>query len=385
MRTLEHDFPLKLNAPRAWRTYTGGANLDLLHGKEKGEVTQFPEEWIMSVVAARNAGREAFKEEGMSHLTEHGGLALKELIEQDPEYYLGAEHAKTYGAQLGVLVKLIDSAERLTVQVHPDQETAFKLFGSRFGKTESWHILDVHPVGGEPPCIYIGFRPGITKSRWKQMFDMQDIEGMLSCMHRIQVKRGDTILIQGGVPHAIGAGCFLAEVQEPTDYTIRIERVTPAGLAIPDSMCHQGLGFERMFDCFQYEGVTEEEAVRRWFVKPRQLESGTNGTRTSILGYDTTRLFCLDEIRAEKNMAVQCPPVFSGIYVLEGKGLLLANGKSREIEKAEQYFIPAGVGTFEIQPEKNHPLRILRFMGPQVSLTDGISSETVLDFPLPSF
>ena len=62
------DFPFLLDNPRAWRTYLGGRMLDALHGDSNGEDGHFPEEWILSTVAARNAGREQFPEEGMSHL-----------------------------------------------------------------------------------------------------------------------------------------------------------------------------------------------------------------------------------------------------------------------------------------------------------------------------
>lgn len=366
MDKIKNDFPLKLDSPRAWRTYTGGACIDALHGKIPGEVSHFPEEWIMSVVEARNAGREEIREEGMSHLPENGNMTLKELIGSDPEYYLGKAHTDVNGARPGVLVKLIDSAERLTVQVHPDRKMARKLFDSEYGKTESWHILDTRPVDGEPACIYIGFKPGITRERWKKLFDCQDIPGMLSSMHRIEVKAGDTVLILGGVPHAIGAGCFLTEVQEPTDFTIRIERVTPSGLAVADSMCHQGLGFEQMFDCFNYEGVTEEEAVRRWFIRLVVRKQEGCGSITTVLGYGDTEFFRLDKIRAEGRIAAGHPAVFSGIYILEGQGSLRANGKTRRIEKAEQYFLPAGTGIFEVEPEGKEPLVILHFMGPKV-------------------
>ena len=70
-------YPLRLDNPRAWRTYLGGAGLDRLHGVLPGEDGHFPEEWIMSVVAARNAGREDIKDEGMSHIRENG-RTLKE-------------------------------------------------------------------------------------------------------------------------------------------------------------------------------------------------------------------------------------------------------------------------------------------------------------------
>ena len=65
--------------------------------------------------------------------------------------YLGKGAAQP---TLGVLTKLIDSAERLTLQVHPDKPTALRLFQSQYGKTECWHILSGHPVNGEEPCIY---------------------------------------------------------------------------------------------------------------------------------------------------------------------------------------------------------------------------------------
>ena len=363
---IRNDFPLRLDYPRAWRTYTGGALIDTLHGEKEGKVSNFPEEWIMSVVSARNAGREEVKEEGMSHLLEYGNITLKELIEGAPSFFLGERHAQKYGAQLGVLVKLIDSGERLTVQVHPDREQALKLFGSSYGKTESWHILGTRMAEGQPACIYIGFKPGITRERWKELFDRQDIPGMLSWLHRIEVHKGDTILIKGGVPHAIGAGCFLAEIQEPTDYTIRVEKVTPAGLAVADEMCHQGLGFDKMFDCFHYEGVTEEEAVRRWFIRPRTAENQDGGRVSTVLGYDDTPLFCLEKIEVEFAVDIKGGDIFSGIYVLDGSGVIYANGRERKVKQAEQYFIPAGTGDWRVEAGKGETMTILRFMGPRV-------------------
>ena len=87
---------------------------------------------------------------------------------------------------------------------------------------------------------------------WKHLFDVQDIEGMLECMHHFPVKRGDLIYVAGGVPHAIGAGCFLAEIQEPTELMVIPERVTPSGVRLAEEKLHGGLGFEKMFDCFEY-------------------------------------------------------------------------------------------------------------------------------------
>ena len=99
------------------------------------------------------------------------------------------------------------------------------------------------------------------------------------------VKKGDTFLIEGGIPHAIGSGCFLVEIQEPTDYTVRNERVTPAGLQISDFMCHQGLGFDKMFDCCEYEGYTIDQIQDRWNIKRNGDRIKSKSKRYRILGH----------------------------------------------------------------------------------------------------
>lgn len=362
MISVPNDRPLLLDNPRVWRTYVGGANLETLHGRAP-QNSQFPEEWIMSVVEAHNAGRENIVE-GLSRLPDYDNAALREIIAKDPSGYLGKDHAARYGTELGVLVKLIDTVERLTVQVHPDKQTAKRLFQSDYGKTECWHILGGQTIDDEEPCVYLGFKPGITRDAWKRLFEKQDIPGMLSCMHKIPVKPGDTVFIAGGMPHAIGAGCLLVEIQEPTDYTIRIERVTPKGLQIADSLCHQGLGFEKMFDCFHYEGMSCEEVVNRYFIPSEILDESPNGRRNLLIGGAHTDLFRLEEILVEDTLTVNHCAVFCGLYVLEGSGELLTAGHSQHLEKAQQYFLPAGVGDFSLK-KTGDALRVFCFFGPR--------------------
>ena len=341
----ESSQPLFLDRTGAWRTYLGGSLIRALHGEVNSPDDHFPEEWIMSAVRARNPGREEIAE-GLSCIR-GTSFTLAELIENNPEAMLGAEHVRKFGSSMGVLVKLLDAAERLTIQVHPTREEAQRLFGSPFGKTECWHILNTRTVNGEIPCIYFGFKKGITRERWKALFDQQDIPGMLDCMHRFPVKPGDTFLIEGGIPHAIGAGCFLVEIQEPTDYTIRTERVTPSGLPVADFSCHQGLGFDKMFDCFVYGGYSEAETLARWRIPRRDSQ---------IIGVPDTDMFSLqmEEIREGKTLCGE--GVFSGIYVLEGEGTL--NGES--IHAGDQAFIPASCKSFTLSGS----MRYMRYFGP---------------------
>ena len=189
-----------------------------------------PEEWIMSTISARGKNRPL--EEGLSFLTTPlGVLPLNELVGVDCELFLGKRVTKKFGTT-GVLIKMLDSKERLTIQVHPDKQFARAMLNSAFGKTESWYVLGGREINGEKSCIYLGFKEGVTEEIWSALFYRQDITGMLNCLHRFEVNPGDAFIIYGGVPHAIGSGCFLMEVQEPTDYTMRVEKMTPGGLTI---------------------------------------------------------------------------------------------------------------------------------------------------------
>ncbi len=344
---------IRLTGERAWRTYIGGALIDRLHGKS-GEDGHFPEEWIMSLTECRNSGRENIKREGMSRLVGSGEL-LSDYISEHPEL-LGTRHFEKYGADTGVLVKLIDSAERLSIQVHPTREKAMRYFGSSFGKAESWHILGGREA--DDPCIYLGFREGVTAKRWREIFDAQDIDAMLGCLNRIKVKRGDTFLIKGGVPHAIGAGCFLLEVQEPTDYTLRTERTTVSGFHISDEMCHQGIGFERMMDCFEYDGVGLEKTLSKYKLIPRR-----SGAETVLIDYGDTPYFALGMLESEHDLVLEPSDVFCGLYVLEGSGKAMSDDSCESLDPGDQFFVPSGTKViFKVK----QPLKLARLYGPKV-------------------
>lgn len=358
--------PVKLLPSRVWRTYTGGKLLDEFHGETTGKGDDhFPEEWIISTVVARNTGREHIVGEGLSIL-DGVDTDLGQLIDADATATLGSKHVDKIGAKTGVLVKLIDSAERLTIQVHPDNEKAMELFNSEFGKTECWHILGTRMINGESPCIYLGFKPGITREYWEKLFREQDIPNMLNCLNRFEVEKGDTFLIDGGVPHCIGAGCFLVEIQEPTDYSIRTERITPAGFQVSDEMCHQGLGFKKMFDCFTYEGYTPEKVYEKWHVNPKVLMDKKEYREYEIIGYERTPHFEMKMYEVTGKCEIKSLDIFSGLYVLSGKCTLYADNIEQQGVKGDQFFVPASVDQYSIENKGSEPVQILQFFGPEV-------------------
>ncbi len=316
---------LKTGETRVWRTYGGGAALDRWHGRD-GENGQFPEDWAASTTRASNPGREDIVE-GLSRVISMDGAPyLADVIAEDPTTFFGKAHMDAFGPKAGFLVKLIDAGERLTIQVHPDKRYAREILHSDYGKTESWYILgsnDEHKT----PCIYLGFKPGVTREIWKDIFDRQDIPAMLDCLHKIPVKAGECYFISAGVPHAIGEGCFLAEVQEPTDYTMRTELVTPAGLRIHENQCHQGVGYEKMLDCFHYDGEPLEDTLARWRSEPVNLSSEDGGSVDSLIDERQTKLFSMRRVTVSGSLALEAPGRMSILMVLSGSGAIGMDGE----------------------------------------------------------
>ncbi len=184
---------------------------------------------------------------------------------------------------------------------------------------------------------------------------------MLSWLHKVDVKKGDTILIEGGVPHAIGKGCFLLEIQEPTDYTIRVEKVTPKGLEIDDFMCHQGLGFEMMFDCFDYNGISEDEVRDRWFVNSENLFNESGVVLNSLINYKKIDYFQLEKLKLDVNYKTKiCIENFAGMYILQGEGTV----NNSKVKKGEQFFLPVGIN--ELDVEAIEDMEVVIFYGPKI-------------------
>ncbi|MDO5378472.1 MAG: class I mannose-6-phosphate isomerase [Clostridia bacterium] len=324
---------LKTGETRVWRTYTGGAALDVFHGRP-GENGSLPEDWAASTTRAFNPGREELVE-GLSRVVSLPGEPyLADVIAEDPEGFFGKAHVGAFGPKAGFLVKLIDAAERLTIQVHPDRDYAKAVLGSDYGKTESWYILGGNGAAAEP-CIYMGFKPGITRERWKSLFEAQDIAGMLACLHRIPVRAGECYFIAAGMPHAIGAGCFLAEIQEPTDYTMRTELVTPGGLRIDERQCHQGVGYERMLDCFHYCGESLEETLARYRSEPMRVLETAGGTVDSLIDRRQTDLFSMSRIRASGELTLPEESCMRIFIAVEGEGELRAGGCAMSVRRGE--------------------------------------------------
>jgi mannose-6-phosphate isomerase len=232
--------PRRLTPTRVYRFYRGGLLIDRMRG-ESGADTDFPEDWVGSVTQASNPGRDE-PEAGLSRLDD--GSLLRGAIAADPKGWLGPDASR---GSTGVLVKLLDAAERLPVHFHPDRAFAREHFGSDFGKTEAWIVLATREEESE---VWIGMREPVDRKTYRGWIDRQDRDRLLDSLHRVPVRAGDVIFVPAGTPHAIGAGALIAELQEPTDFSIVCEW---EGFPIAAADSHLGLGWDVAIDALQLE------------------------------------------------------------------------------------------------------------------------------------
>lgn len=327
----------KFKENRVRRAYTGGKRIDNFYGKEVCLNSRQPEEWIASTVEAFNPDKPS-KGEGLS-ICENGEI-FKNVLEEKSENILGEVLAKKHAGKLSILVKLLDSAERLVIQCHPTVAFAKENFDSDFGKTECWYMLDCE----ENASVYLGFKPGITKERWKDLFNKQDVEGMLNCLHKFNVKKGDLWFVAGGVPHAIGGGSLMIELQEPSDLMVIPEKVTPAGITLAEEKLHCGLGFEKMFDCYNYNGLTEEETRKKYYRNSKYIKNDF----FDIVNNDLTDSFLMKSLLVESNISVDLGEQYAIVIVEEGSGVLISNEEEISLKKSDSFFITANSGKLEL-------------------------------------
>ena len=319
---------------RVRRAYIGGSRIDAFTGRS-GTGDLCPEEWLASSVAAFNPDYAPMENEGLSRLLD--GQLFRNVLEANAREILGPRLHDRHNGKLAILVKLLDAAERLVIQCHPTVPFAKAHFGSEFGKTECWYFLDTAPDA----CVYLGFREGITREKWEDLFSRQDASGMLECLHRIPVQPGDLWFVDGGVPHAIGAGCFMIELQEPSDLMVIPERVTPSGRQLSEQKLHCGLGFQKMFDCFDYQGCSPEELVRKYYRKATFADNQL----TAIVDGSLTDKFSMLGLRVKEKAVVELGDRYGVGVVTAGSCRLSCHGNEPlSLEKGNSFFITANSG-----------------------------------------
>jgi mannose-6-phosphate isomerase len=166
-------------------------------------------------------------------------------------------------------------------------------------------------------------------------------------------------LVEGGVPHAIGSGCLLIEIQEPTDYTLRVERTTPRGMVLADQACHQGLGFEKMMECFHYETYGQEETLKKWKKEPKIVREQDGGREQVLIDSSHTDRFRMNLLEVSKQLPVESIDTFSIAIVTSGTGSIMYEGKEINISQSDEIFLPAALSSINFKNTCKEELKVI--------------------------
>jgi mannose-6-phosphate isomerase len=279
-----------------------------------------PEDWVGSVTT-----RFGLAPSGLSTLDD--GRVLAEAIAADPRRWLGPDRTDT-----GVLVKLLDAGQRLPLHVHPDRRFATTHLASPYGKTEAWVIVSARPDA----YVHLGFARDVEAEELAGWVTGQKTELMLAATNRIPVAAGDAILCPAGVPHAIGDGILLVEIQEPTDFSVLLEYES-FGLA--DG--HLGLGYDLALQCVDRGGWT-----------PSRLDGLRGGDR--LLPEAADEFFAARRLRAGDGVEHG----FSVLVVVAGEGRLTGENDDLAVRRGDTLLIPYAAGPLRLDGHQVEAIRL---------------------------
>lgn len=256
---------------------------------------------------------------------EFEGITLRKLLEDKPEY-LGNKYSHL--KELPIMIKFIDAAQDLSVQVHPNDEYALKHEGQN-GKTEMWYIVD---ATDDAKLIY-GLKEGVSKEDFIQAVSKGEIQ---KCLNQISIKKGEAYLIPAGTVHAIGAGALIAEIQENSNVTYRIydyDRVDKNGQK-------RELHLDKAIEVMSFDSLLPTKNIAK-----SNLNNGYFIEELCCCEY-----FTVNKINIETNMLIKVD--FSSFQVLlciEGTGKIYSQNFSMEFTRGQCVFLPAGMGECKVE------------------------------------
>jgi mannose-6-phosphate isomerase len=340
--------PLILGPNQPRQFYRGGARIAAFRGTTPAS-DYLPEDWVGSTT-------ELFGRSGTGLTVLDDGRTLRSVIEADPAGYLGPAHAERHGSDLALLVKLLDTGERLVVHYHPSRAFAQAHLHSCHGKTEAWVVTQVTPDPADDSAghVYVGFREDADPAAVRKWVDTQDKAALLGALNKVPVAPGDTCLVPAGLPHAVGTGITVVEVQEPTDFSILLEW---EGFAVDGRQAgHLGLGFPLALEALDYRGWDRDRVAA--------LLAGRPGTRpdhgpVSLLPPQADEFFRVERI-VPGALPLDLAPQVAVLIVLDGHGQVVSEAATLPAARGTTLFVPYGAGPVRLEGD----LHVLRCLPP---------------------
>ena len=256
---------------------------------------------------------------------------LSEIIDTYKAQLVGKKNFETFGNTFPLLIKFIDARDNLSIQVHPDDELAKKRHDS-FGKTEMWYVINATPSA----FLYSGFEKQMTPESYVKSIEDNTFVDSLA---KHDVKAGDVFFLPAGRVHAIGAGTFIAEIQQTSNITYRIydynrKDANGNGRELHTELAKDAIDF-KLYDNYKNSYTRAEN-------QPVMLESCRYFT-TNLLGVtkDITRDYSdIDSFVA---------------YICMGGACSIKDDKGNDlsVKQGETILIPADTKSVAISPEGN--------------------------------
>lgn len=256
------------------------------------------------------------------------GKTLRQLGEANGDAFLGSGCP---GGTLPILVKLIDAAKDLSIQVHPSDRTARSAAGEQ-GKAEMWYVVDCKPQA----FIYYGFNRRISKEEFLRRAGNGTITEVLN---RVPVSRGDVFYILPGTIHAIGAGIMIAEIQQNSNTTFRVydyRRRDASGQL-------RELHLERAAEVLDFTPVVPADCKVNCIMRTPDF------TMSEMFSCPYFRAYRVDVRRTAR---LCCDgKSFQHILCVEGNGMIVAGSRAYPLSRGDSYFMPAAIGSYQINGE----------------------------------
>ncbi len=237
-----------------------------------------------------------------------------------------------------MLIKFIFAEEKLSVQVHPDDEYAARheqAAGGR-GKTEMWYAIRARPRAE----VLAGLKPEVTPEIFKRAIAEGSAE---DCLLHVPLRAGEAIFVPAGTAHTIGAGLVLCEIQEYSDLTYRVF----------DYNRRDAQGRSRELHIERALQVMRFGEQRGGKIEPVRIARGAM-TETFFIA---CRFFAAEKWDfAERAGAATSPEHFDLLIILEGHGSIQWSGESAEYAPAQTWLLPAALGAYHLAPREQTSL-----------------------------
>ena len=253
------------------------------------------------------------------------GRTLGEISAQFGESLLGQRTVARTGKRFPILIKLLDCAQWLSLQVHPNDKQAIELEGSgQFGKTEAWHILEANPDARLIAGVKANTSPDLLAEAIRNRSVIEHVQ-------YADVSAGDTIFMPAGTLHALGPGLLLYEIQQSSDLTYRVY-----DWGRPETEKRR-LHIEKSIQ------VTRADFSAQ--VKP----APAGGSQQTLVQCDYFSLELLSTVSNSIELDTRAE-TFHAITMIEGRGLLQSGDERVELEKFQTVVVPADLGSYQFQP-----------------------------------